>query len=174
MKHQSYIRSLFVAFCAFFVCASAMAGELNPFAFKLSSKLEGDVFIVTYYLNAPATNVDVIVDIDNDGVDADDVVYNCNEVTNTQDTKLVKGIYTAAISLRKKINALAAFRNKNNLHWYVDVKGGNEAAYPTEGKGQTLAAQKVTSYSYFFGRPSSVDIDNDPFSDNFGLFMRRL
>lgn len=169
MKHQSYIRSLFVAFCAFFVCVSAMAGELNPFAFKLSSKLDGDVFTVTYYLNAPATNVDVIVDIDNNGVDDGDVVYNCNALKNAKGKPLVKGIYTATISLRKKINELAAFRNKNKLHWYVDVKGGNEAAYPTEGKGQTLAAQKVTSYSYFFGRPSSVDIDNDPFSDNFGI-----
>lgn len=169
MKHQSYIRSLFVAFCAFFVCVSAMAGELNPFAFKLSSSLSGDVFTVTYYLNATATDVKVIVDIDGDGVDADDVVYNCNAVKNTQKTTLVKGIYTANISLREKINDVAAFRDKENLRWYVSVKGGNEAVYPTEGKGQTLAAQKVTSYSYFFGRPSSVDIDNDPFSDNFGI-----
>ena len=177
MKHQSYIRSLFVAFCAFFVCASAMAEitaeaatvHLNPFAFKLSSSLSGDVFTVTYYLNALATDVDVIVDIDGDGVDADDVVYNCNAVKNTKGTTLVKGIYTANISLREKINDVAAFRDKENLRWYVSVKGGNEAVYPTEGKGQTLAAQKVTSYSYFFGRPSSVDIDNDPFSDNFGI-----
>ena len=181
MKHQSYIRSLFVAFCAFFVCVSALAEttaeaatvHLNPFAFKLSSSLNGDVFTVTYYLNAPATNVDVIVDIDGDGVDADDVVYNCNEVKNTQDTKLVKGIYTANISLREKINDVAAFRDKENLRWYVSVKGGNTASYITCGdKGGTftaLNAPKVTSYSYLFGRPSSVDIDNDPFSDNFGI-----
>jgi hypothetical protein len=61
MKHQSYIRSLFVAFCAFFVCTSALAGELNPFAFKVSSRLKGDVFNVVYYLNAPATSVKVTI-----------------------------------------------------------------------------------------------------------------
>ena len=181
MKHQSYIRSLFVAFCAFFVCVSAMAEttaeaatvHLNPFAFKLSSSLNGDVFTVTYYLNAPATNVDVIVDIDGDGVDADDVVYNCNAVKNTNETPLVKGIYTANISLREKINDVAAFRGKTNLRWYVDVKGGNMAQYITcgdnDGAFTSLNAPKVTSYSYLFGRPSSVDIDNDPFSDNFGI-----
>lgn len=173
MKHQSYIRSLFVAFCAFFVCASAMAGELNPFAFKLSSSLNGDVFTVTYYLNATATDVKVSIDINNDGkIDANDVVYNCNAVKNTQKTTLVKGIYTANISLREKINDVAAFRNKNKLHWYVDVKGGNTATYPTKGNGQTLEAKKVTSYSYNFYSPFSVDIDNDPYSDNFGyIFM---
>lgn len=181
MKHQSYIRSLFVAFCAFFVCVSALAEttaeaatvHLNPFAFKLSSSLNGDVFTVTYYLNAPATNVDVIVDIDGDGVDADDVVYNCNAVKNTNETPLVKGIYTADISLREKINDVADFRDKTNLRWYVDVKGGNTAQYTTCGDNggtfTTLNAPKVTSYSYLFGRPSSVDIDNDPFSDNFGI-----
>lgn len=168
MKHQSYIRSLFVAFCAFFVCVSAMAGELNPFAFKLSSKLEGDVFIVTYYLNAPATNVDVIVDIDNDGVDDGDVVYNCNALKNAKGKPLVKGIYTATISLRKKINELAAFRNKNKLHWYVDVKGGNEAVYPTGGV--TLNSdKKLEAKSYKFYNAGSVDIDINPFSDNFGI-----
>ena len=177
MKHLSYIRSLFVAFCAFFVCASALAEttaeaatvHLNPFAFKLSSNLEGDVFTVTYYLNAPATNVDVIVDIDGNGVDADDVVYNCNAITNTQRTTLVKGIYTAEISLREKINELAAFRNKTALHWYVDVKGGNQEAYPAVGGGQQLKAKQVTSYSYNFYNPISVDIDVDPYSDNFGV-----
>lgn len=180
MKYQFFTRSLFVAFCAFFVCTSALAEttaesavvHLNPFAFKLSSNLDGDVFTVTYYLNAPATNVDVIVDIDNDGVDADDVVYNCNEVTNTQDTKLVKGIYTANISLREKINDVAAFRDKENLRWYVSVKGGNTAQYITCGdNGGTftaLNAPKVTSYSYPFYHPGSVDIDIDPFSKNFG------
>lgn len=180
MKHQSYIRSLFVAFCAFFVCVSASAEttaeaatvHLNPFAFKLSSELVGDVFTVTYYLNAPATNVDVIVDIDGNGVDAGDVVYNCNEVKNTQKTTLVKGIYTAEISLREKINELAAFRNKNDLHWYVDVKGGNTAQYITcgdnDGTFTALNAPKVTSYSYPFYKPASVDIDVDPYSKNFG------
>ena len=191
MKHQSYIRSLFVAFCAFFVCASAMAGELNPFAFKLSSSLSGDVFTVTYYLNAPATNVEVSIDIDYNGkIDGNDVVYNCNNVKNTQGTTLVKGIYTANISLREKINDVAAFRDKENLRWYVDVKGGNQnneyhtetITYYTQGPVKGSFAGKATqSYEakvlnatkvdreYLFVYPSGIDIDVNPQSDNFGM-----
>ena len=177
MKHQSYIRSLFVAFCAFFVCASAMAEttaeaatvHLNPFAFKLSSSLSGDVFTVTYYLNAPATDVKVSIDINNDGkIDGNDVVYNCNAVKNTKGTTLVKGIYTATISLREKINELAAFRNKEDLHWYVDVKGGNPAEYPSKANGAVLAAQEIST-NYNFYNAGSVDIDINPYSENFGL-----
>ena len=176
MRNQFFPRSLFVAFCAFFVCVSSLAEtaaeaavvHLNPFAFKLSSELDGDVFTVTYYLNAPATNVDVIVDIDGNGVDADDVVYNCNAVENTKGTTLVKGIYTATISLRKKINELAAFRNKNDLHWYVDVKGGNPAEYPSKANGDLLAAQEIST-NYNFYNAGSIDIDINPYSENFGL-----
>lgn len=168
MRNQFFTRSLFVAFCALFICVSALAGDLNPFAFKLSSTLQGDVFTVTYYLNAPATNVDVIVDIDNDGVDAGDVVYNCNAVKNTQGTTLKKGIYTAAISLREEINNLAAFRGKNQLHWYVDVKGGNPAEYPSKANGAVLAAQEIST-NYNFYNAGSVDIDINPYSENFGL-----
>ena len=200
MKHQFFTRSLFVAFCAFFVCTSAVAEttaeaatvHLNPFAFKLSSSLNGDVFTVTYYLNAPATDVKVSIDINNDGkIDGNDVVYNCNAVENTKGTTLVKGIYTANISLREKINDVAAFRNKTNLRWYVDVKGGNQSendytlqsmTYYTQGpnKGsftgktsvthevKVLNAQKV-SREYLFNVPSSIDIDVNPQSDNFGM-----
>lgn len=174
MKHQSYIRSLFVAIFACFAVSTMAETYLNPFAFKLSSSLSGDVLTVKYYLNAPATNVEVRIDINKDGkIDGNDVVYNCNNVKNTQGTTLVKGIYTANISLREKINDVAAFRGETNLRWYVDVKGGNTAQYTTCGDNggtfTTLHAPKVTSYSYLFGRPSSVDIDNDPFSDNFGI-----
>lgn len=162
MKHQSYIRSLFVAFCAFFVCASAMAGELNPFAFKLSSDLVGDVFKVKYYLNAPATSVKVTITLPNDQT----VVYDCTDSLNTQGTPRVKGVYDLKISLREYINTLPYFRG-THLPWSVDVMGGNDAEYPAQCNGVTLAAQKVTT-EYAFGSPVSVDIDIDPLSDNFG------
>ena len=165
MKYQSYIRSLFVALAMCLVGIPAMAGDLNPFAFKLSSSLNGDVFTVTYYLNAPATNVDVIVDIDGKGVDAGDVVYNCNGVKNGQGTPLVKGIYTANISLREKINDVEAFRGKSNLRWYVNVKGGNTATWPQSGN--SIANIKAAEYSLF--APASIDVDVDPMSDNFGM-----
>ena len=167
MKHDSYIRSLFVAFFACFA-VSTMAGDLNPFAFKLSSSLSGDVLTVTYYLNAPADNVDVIVDVDGNGVDDGDVVYNCNDVKNGQGSTLKKGIYTANISLREKINDVAAFRGKTNLRWYVDVKGGNTATWPAKGEGAVLAAQEITK-NYNFYNAGSIDVDINPYSENFGL-----
>lgn len=175
MKHQSYIRSLFVALAMCLVGIPAMAEEtattaenavvhLNPFAFKLSSDLVGDVFNVNYYLNAPATSVKVTITLPND----QKVVYDCTDSLNTQGHPRVKGIYQLKISLREKINDVAAFRNKEDLRWYVDVKGGNTATWPTVGAGQKLAVKEVTSQSYNFYSPWSVDIDIDPYSDNFG------
>ena len=169
MKLHNITRSLFVALAMCLVGIPVMAGELNPFAFKLSSKLEGDVFTVTYYLNAPATDVKVSIDINKDGkIDANDVVYNCNAIKNGKGEVLTKGIYTANISLREKINDVATFRNKETLRWYVSVKGGNNEVYPVTGGGNVLKAKEVTSYSYNFYSPWSVDIDVDPYSENFG------
>ena len=173
MKHQSYIRSLFVAFCAFFVCVSATAEttaeaatvHLNPFAFKVSSRLKGDVFNVVYYLNAPATSVKVTITLPNEQT----VVYNCTDSLNTSRTSKVKGIYKLKISLREYINNIPDFRGKTDLPWSVDVMGGNQATYPAVGGGQKLEAKEVTSYWYNFYNPISVDIDVDPYSDNFGV-----
>ena len=77
MKHQSYIRSLFVAFCAFFVCASALAEttaeaatvHLNPFAYRIGNykatnmveksgnPLNNDNFVINYALSGDAKSV---------------------------------------------------------------------------------------------------------------------
>ena len=161
MKHQYFTRSLFVAFCAFFVCVSALAGDLNPFAFKLSSELVGDVFNVNYYLNAPATSVKVTITLPND----QKVVYDCTDSLNTQGHPRVKGIYQLKISLREKINDVAAFRNQTNLRWYVNVTGGNTATWPQSGN--SIANIKAAEYSLF--APASIDVDVDPMSDNFGM-----
>ena len=164
MKHQSYIRSLFVAFCAFFVCVSAMAGELNPFAFKVSSELKGDVFNLEYYLNAPATSVQVTITLPNKQT----VVYNCTDSLNTQGLPRVKGIYQLKISLREYINNIPDFRGKTDLPWSVDVMGGNPAEYPSKANGAVLAAQEIST-NYNFYNAGSIDIDINPYSENFGL-----
>ena len=166
MKHQSYIRSLFVAFCAFFVCTSALAGELNPFAFKVSSRLKGDVFNVAYYLNAPATSVKVTITLPNKQT----VVYDCTDSLNTSRTSRVKGIYKLKISLREYINNIPDFRGKTDLPWSVDVMGGNPATYPTEAERKNGAVlNAIAAKEYAILRPYSVDIDCDPYSDNFGV-----
>ena len=94
MKQHNFTRSFFVAIAVLFMCVPMFARELNPFAFKLSEKLEGDVFTVTYYLNAPAQKVDVVIE-----VGTQTVVYNCNAAKNTQGNTLVKGIYHVPNSL---------------------------------------------------------------------------
>lgn len=165
MKHQSYIRSLFVALAMCLVGIPAMAEvHLNPFAFKLNSNLVGDVFNVNYYLNAPATSVKVTITLPND----QKVVYDCTDSLNTQGHPRVKGIYQLKISLREKINDVAAFRDKENLRWYVDVTGGNTATWPAKGKGAVLAAKEITK-NYNFYNAGSIDIDINPYSENFGL-----
>lgn len=165
MNRYSFIRSLFVVLTALFVCLSTFAQnrDLNPFAFKLSSVLEGDVFTVTYYLNAPAQNVDVIIT-----VGSQTVVYNTNDAPNTQGTKLVKGIYVVPISLRKEINNIGTefFRNVSNLPWKINVTGGNTAAMPAAGSDLDGVLVKK---EYKFWAPYGIDIDTDPFSDNFGM-----
>lgn len=166
MKYQFFTRSLFVAFCAFFVCTSALAGELNPFAFKVSSRLKGDVFNVVYYLNAPATSVKVTITLPNKQT----VVYNCTDSLNTSGTSKVKGIYKLKISLREYINNIPDFRGKTDLPWSVDVMGGNPAAYPTEAERKNGAVlNAIAAKEYAILRPYSVDIDCDPYSDNFGV-----
>ena len=165
MNRYSFTRSLFVVLTALFVCLPIFAQnrELNPFAFKLSSVLEGDVFTVTYYLNAPAQNVDVIIT-----VGSQTVVYNTNNAPNTQGTKLVKGIYVVPISLRKEINNIGTefFRNVSNLPWKINVTGGNTAAMPAAGSNLDGVLVKK---EYKFFAPYGIDIDTDPYSDNFGM-----
>lgn len=165
MKHYSFIRSLFVAIFACFA-VSTMAGDLNPFAFKLSSDLVGDVFYVNYYLNAPATSVKVTITLPND----QKVVYDCTDSLNTQGTNRVKGVYELKISLREYINNIPEFRGRTNLPWSVDVMGGNPAAYPTDAERKNGAVlNAIAAKEYAILRPYSVDIDCDPYSDNFGV-----
>ena len=165
MNRYSFTRSLFIVLTALFVCLPIFAQnrELNPFAFKLSSVLEGDVFTVTYYLNAPAQNVDVIIT-----VGSQTVVYNTNNAPNTQGNKLVKGIYVVPISLRKEINNIGTefFRNVSNLPWKINVTGGNTAAMPAAGSNLDGVLVKK---EYKFFAPYGIDIDTDPYSDNFGM-----
>ena len=163
MKQHNFTRLLFVVIAALFVCVPMFARELNPFAFKLSEKLEGDVFTVTYYLNAPADNVKVVIE-----VASQTVTYDCSDAKNTQGNTLVKGIYHVPISLRENLNNIGTeyFRDKTNLKWRVEVIGGNTAAMPTGG-ASFHSVLVDTEYAFF--APAGIDIDTDPQSDNFGM-----
>lgn len=163
MKRHFFTRSLFVVIAALFVCVPMFARELNPFAFKLSEKLDGDVFTVTYYLNAPAQKVNVVVE-----VGTQTVVFDCTNAKNTQGNPLVKGIYHVPISLRNALNNQATdyFRNKTNLKWRVEVVGGNTDVMPTGGASFHSV---LVDTEYAFYCPGGIDIDTDPHSENFGM-----
>lgn len=163
MKQHNFTRSFFVVITALFMCVPMFARELNPFAFKLSEKLEGDVFTVTYYLNAPAQKVDVVIE-----VGTQTVVYNCNAAKNTQGNTLVKGIYHVPISLRNALNndVTSYFRDKTNLKWRVEVVGGNTDVMPTGGASFHSV---LVDTEYAFYCPGGLDIDVNPHSENFGM-----
>lgn len=163
MKQHNFTRSFFVVITALFLCVPMFARELNPFAFKLSEKLEGDVFTVTYYLNAPAQKVNVVVE-----VDAQTVVFDCSNAKNTQGNTLVKGIYHVPISLRNALNNEVTnyFRDKTNLKWRVEVVGGNTDVMPTGGASFHSV---LVDTEYAFYCPGGLDIDVNPHSENFGM-----
>ena len=163
MKQHNFTRSFFVVITALFLCVPMFARELNPFAFKLSEKLEGDVFTVTYYLNAPADKVNVVVE-----VGAQTVVFDCSNAKNTQGNTLVKGIYHVPISLRNALNNEVTnyFRDKTNLKWRVEVVGGNTDVMPTGGASFHSV---LVDTKYAFYCPGGIDIDTDPHSENFGM-----
>lgn len=209
MKHQGYIRSLFVAFCAFFVCVSAMAEttaeaavvHLNPFAFKVGTmrnddktvahsfdggKLMNDFVYIRYYLNAPATKIVIRCwaadsewqkDANINDTIAGYVVYD--NPTNPRP----KGIYTDKVDFTHIIG-LNPNAREANVRWTVDVEGGNTASeytaqqityYKTSSTTGSVTytakisnAKEVTQKRRFVN-PTSIVIDDDPFSDNFGM-----
>ena len=162
MKRHNYLRSFFVVITALFMCVPVFAArELNPFAFKLSSRIEGDIFHVTYYLNAPVQKVTVYINL----IDRE-IAYDCTDAKNTVGTTKVKGIYNVPISLRENLNNLDFFRGQDNLQWRVEVLGGNTDAMPTGGASFHSV---LVGTEYAFYAPGGIDIDTDPYSENFGM-----
>ena len=195
MKHQSYIRSLFVAFCAFFVCVSAVAGELNPFAYRLDNmaekngaNLSNDYFEVKYSLSGPATSVVVRL-------------WDATASTWTRDggntgtclakfpltgNYLQKGAHTYRIDFTDVIGQGTSLHGKK-VRWTVDVMGGNQSdeyytknctIYNETALNTISSTPQYKQYKFInavevtenkgFRYPTSVDICNDPYDYNFG------
>ena len=196
MKHQSYIRSLFVAFCAFFVCVSALAETyLNPFAYRLDNMVErdgaslfDDNFVVKYRLSGPATSVVIrlwsstsIWTRDGGNVGTPLAEF---DITNLNDDNGIsckaKGEHTYTIDFTDVIGQNPSIHGKQ-VRWTIDVMGGNQNgetttksvkinANGTRGDRKFINAQEVTEYKGF-RTPGSVDICNDPYSHNFGVVL---
>lgn len=150
MKHQSYIRSLFVAFCAFFVCVSAMADTyLNPFAYRLDNMVDrntgitdeskgllmNDHYVIKYALSGPADSVIVrFWDADSkwsrDEGNEGTALFKFNitdEKDNTQQHYCKdKGYHEYTIDFTHVIGQNPGL-NMQKVRWTIDVKGGNQA-----------------------------------------------
>ena len=119
---------------------------LNPYAYGLKSTLNADQteLTVNYSLNATATNVDFVL------LDGDKVI----KTVNLNNKGLAKGSYTATVALDDPNMPLG-----KKLTWKLEVKGAVVSGY-------TMHDVKYNAY-----HPSSVDIDNNPENETFGLIL---
>ena len=118
--------------------------QLNPFAYKLTSELSADEknLTIKYSLNANATSVEWVL------MDGNNVV----KTVDLASLGLEKGDYTTTISTTD-------FPQYKQLTWKIEVKGvavGEPTEYPV-------------NHSIY--HPSSVDIDNNPENETFGLLL---
>lgn len=156
MKHQGYICSLFVAFCAFFVCVSAMAEtvHLNPFAYRLDNMVDrntgitddskgllmNDHYVIKYALSGPATSVIVRFwddetntwsrDEGNKGTDALFEFNITNKTDNNKQPCKNKGYHEYTIDFTHVIGQNPGLKTKK-VRWTIDVMGGNQNAETT-------------------------------------------
>ena len=195
MKHQSYIRSLFVALAMCLVGIPAMAEvHLNPFAYRLDdmtaksgANLSNDYFEVKYSLSGPATSGVIRLWDISDNASPKSAWSRDGGNTGTclaefplTGSYLQKGAHTYRIDFTDVIGQGTSLHGKK-VRWTVDVMGGNQNgetttksvkinANGTRGDRKFINAQEVTEYKGF-RTPGSVDICNDPYSHNFGVVL---
>ena len=121
---------------------SALSFALNPFAYGLSSSLDGTTLKVTYSLNADATSATFVL------LDGD------KEILSQALSDITKGTYTATVNLD-----LPDIPVGKPLTWKIEVKG-NSVKIPT----------KETTEHKFWG-PRGLAIDTNPESEYFGRIL---
>ena len=175
MKHQSYIRSLFVAFCAFFVCTSAMAETyLNPFAYRLDNMVDrntyvtdeskgllmNDHYVIKYALSGPATSVIVrFWDItenrekstwSRDGGNTGTSLFEFDITSKNDDNGILcnaKGYHEYTIDFTHVIGENGDL-DMTRVRWTIDVMGGNDNVEDSSPRSVTLNnATSVTAKS---------------------------
>ena len=126
-----------------------LEGQLNPFAYNLYTTQDGDGLIALhFFLNAPAQQVRVRL-IDENG--KPHLLREYSNVVNHPNG------YKTTIT-RDDVTSLGLPLN-GTFRWQVEVDGVSVNA-PTE-----------LPMSYGFYHPSSVDIDNNPENESFGLII---
>lgn len=185
MRNLFFTRSLFVAFCALFICVSAMAVDLNPFAYRIGNykatnmveksgaSLNNDKFVINYALSGDATSV--IVRFWN--ASSTWTRANANngatllaeiDITNEKDSEgndcYKKGYHTYTLDFTHVVGQSTTAHNQA-LRWTIDVKGGNQLEY--KDGNNFINANQVTE-TLGFRYPGSVDICDNPYDYNFG------
>ena len=143
MKKLLLILSIFV------VTFSASAADLNPFAYNLKSEYNPNTLTLTvnFSLNAPASYMKLAI---SDGTT--DVWTKEYLASSYQSGKVPKATYTEVIDVSE-------LPKRTDLTWRVDVKGFGRAD-----------VEKVDK-EYYFYHPSSIDVDNNTESENFGTIF---
>ncbi|MBR5328167.1 MAG: hypothetical protein IKV31_06470 [Paludibacteraceae bacterium] len=142
MKKLLLILSIFV------ISLSALAADLNPFAYGLRSSvnaLNPMQLDIQFSINAPATSVKVVVyDI---ATKTDVYTYSCTAYNAKHDYALSLDLSEIPGQYRGGVD---------NLGWRVDVKGA------------AVNTPTVIDQEYYLYHPRSIDIDNNPENPNFG------
>ena len=123
---------------------TAFAADLNPFAYGLSSELSDDQtkLTVNYKLNSTATSVALLI-------------YDGEELIKTVDCS-TEGLSAGSYSIDVPTDDL---HEGVKLTWKIEVNGISVLT-PTE------LTKKYTLY-----HPSSLDVDNNPENETFGMLM---
>ena len=131
---------------SFLTLTTALAADLNPFAYGLKSEYNENTLTLTvnFTLNAPASYVKLAI---SDGTT--DVWTKEYLASSYQSGKVPKATYTEVIDVSE-------LPKSTDLTWRVDVKGAAVAS-------PTFVKNDVRLYA-----PTSVDIDNNPENANFG------
>lgn len=162
MRNQFFTRLLFVAFCAFFVCVSAMAENfLNPFAYRLDNMVDrttgipddegkgllmNDHYVIKYALSGPADSVIVrFWDDDNSTWSRDEgntgtplFVFDITDKTdNNENFCKDKGYHEYTIDFTHVIGQNPGL-NMQKVRWTIDVKGGNDDVDDFSSKSITI------------------------------------
>jgi len=140
------MKKLLLILSVFFISFSALAADLNPFAYNLNSEYNehAQTLTINFTLNAPASYVKLAI---SDGTQ--DVWTKEYLASSYQAGQVPKATYT------ETIDALTLPQGEE-LTWRVDVKGAAVAS-------PTFVKNDVRLYA-----PTSVDIDNNPENANFG------
>ena len=129
---------------ALITSVTAFAVDLNPFAYGLSSELSDDQtkLTVNYKLNSTATSVALLI-------------YDGEELIKTVDCS-TEGLSAGSYSIDVPTDDL---HEGVKLTWKIEVNGRS-----------VLAPAELTK-NYALYHPSSLDVDNNPENETFGMLM---